>query len=264
MPPPDYHLHTPLCKHAVGAPAEYRAAAAALDIPEICFTDHVPTPDGYDARHRMTLADFPAYRRMIANLGASPGIPVRFGIEADYYTGCEPFLREWLPAQEFDLVLGSVHYLDDWGFDNPDQLGRWSGVDVPGVWRHYFDCVIRMAHTRLFDVVGHFDLPKKFGHRIDESLLKNLVQPVLDAVAAAGMGIEINTSGYRRPAREQYPALLLLTLAREHGIPICFGSDAHRPEEVGHGFEAAVAVARAAGYSQTTRFERRRPHPLPL
>lgn len=262
--PPDYHIHTPLCKHAVGTPAEYRAAAQARGIGEICFTDHVPTPDSYDARHRMALSDFPTYREMIAALQDEQSPRVHFGIEADYYEGCEAFLRNWLPAQDFDLVLGSVHYLDEWGFDSPDQINRWSSVDVPSVWRHYFECVTRLANTRLFDVVGHFDLPKKFGHRISETTLKAAAVPALDAVAAAGMGIEINTSGYRRPAKEQYPAVLLLSLARERNIPICFGSDAHRPEEVGHEFETAIAVARVAGYTQTTRFEKRRPQPLPL
>ena len=262
--PPDYHLHTPLCKHAVGSPADYRAAARLRGIGEICFTDHVPTPDGFDARHRMTLADFPAYRDMIATFHDDLSPRVRFGIEADYYEGCESFLREWLPAQKFDLVLGSVHYLNDWGFDSPEEIDRWDSVDVPAVWRNYFERVVRLARTRLFDVVGHFDLPKKFGHRIEEEALKRAAQPALDAVAEAGMGIEINTSGFRRPAAEQYPTLLLLSLARERKIPICFGSDAHRPEEVGHGFETAIAVARAAGYTQTTRFEKRRSSPMPL
>lgn len=262
--PPDYHLHTPLCKHAVGAPTEYRTAAKDRGIEEICFTDHVPTPGTYDARHRMTLSEFPAYREMIAALRDDESPRVRFGIEADYYEGCEPFLREWLPAQDFDLVLGSVHYLDNWGFDNPAELARWSSVDIPSVWRNYFDHVVRLAKTRLFDVVGHFDLPKKFGHRLPETALKAAVLPALDAVAAAGMGIEINTSGYRRPAQEQYPTVLILSLARERHIPICFGSDAHRPEEVGHEFEKAVAVARAAGYTQTARFNRRLPDLIPL
>ena len=40
---PDYHMHTALCKHAKGVPAEYRLAAKRLGIPEICFVDHAPT-----------------------------------------------------------------------------------------------------------------------------------------------------------------------------------------------------------------------------
>jgi len=262
--PADYHLHTPLCKHAVGTPAEFHAAAAARGIPEICFTDHVPTPDGYDARHRMTLSDFPAYQALITALQDRETPSVRLGIEGDYYEGCEPFLREWLPAQPFDLVLGSVHYLDDWGFDSPDQRARWDTADVPAVWRHYFQQVTRLAQSRLFDVVGHFDLPKKFGHRIDETNLKRWAVPALDALAQAGMGIEINTSGFRRPVREQYPAALLLTLARERQIPLCFGSDAHQPDEVGHAFETAVALARQAGFTQTARYARRRATLVPL
>ena len=61
IPPPlpaDYHLHTPLCQHAEGAPAAYRATAQRLGLAEICFSDHAPAPCGYDAACRMRLEQF--------------------------------------------------------------------------------------------------------------------------------------------------------------------------------------------------------------
>ena len=55
---PDYHMHTALCRHAQGKVADYRNAAGTLGIPEICFVDHAPNPDGYDSNHRMNLNEF--------------------------------------------------------------------------------------------------------------------------------------------------------------------------------------------------------------
>jgi histidinol-phosphatase (PHP family) len=248
--PPDYHVHTALCRHAEGTPEEYVAHAARLGLEALCFTDHVPTPTGYDPDNRMALEDYPRYLELLRPFRTRTQPRVLVGVEADYHPGCEAYLRDWLPAQPFDLVLGSVHYIGDWGFDNPAELAAWSRADVTAVWREYFALLAALAATRLFDVVGHPDLPKKFGHRLPDATLRELAAPALDAVARAGMALELNTAGLRKAAREIYPSALFLGLAHEHAIPICFGSDAHRPQDVGAAFAEAVALARAAGYTR--------------
>ncbi|MBI2442175.1 MAG: histidinol-phosphatase HisJ family protein [Lentisphaerae bacterium] len=281
----DYHIHTALCQHAEGEAAAYHRRAAELQMPELGFTDHAPNPDGYDPRHRMRLEEFPQYQAMIAAIArtgqqqsvgltsdgyriaasAHDGPPVvLFGLEADYYEGCERFLRSWLPQQAFDLVLGSVHYLDSWGFDNPEQRSVWDSVDVTNTWRRYFQLIGALADSRLADVVAHLDLPKKFGYRPSDRDLLEMAKPALDQVAAAGMAIEINTSGLRKPCAEIYPSLFLLSLAKERNIPICFGSDAHSPAEVGWQFDAAKALARSAGYTHAVHFRRRKASSYPL
>lgn len=262
--PPDYHTHTPLCKHASGTPAEFRSSAAAIRMNELCFTDHAPDPSGYDLKHRMTILQFPSYVLMIRSIQDGKLPRPLLGIEADYYPGAEPFLRDWLPHQPFDVILGSVHYINDWGFDNPDNLYVWDSVDVKGVWRQYFSLLASLVELGLFDVITHFDLPKKFGHRIRDNDLRDMVQPLLDKVMNAGMAIEINTSGWRRKVDEAYPAPLILELMHERGIPITFGSDAHTPAEVGYAFDRAVTLARQAGYSSFHRFAARQPIPTPL
>ncbi len=256
---PDYHIHTPLCRHAEGEPAEFKARALRQGMAEIAFTDHLPNPDGYDPRARMAMEDWPAYRKMVRALRTPEPPRVLFGAEADYYEGCERSLRPRLAGEKLDLVIGSVHYLGDWCFDDPDRRRVWETVDVAGAWRAYFKLLARLADTRLVDVIGHLDLPKKFGYRPPDVVVKELAQPALDRIAAAGLAIEINSAGLRKPVAEIYPAPLLLALARERAIPVCFGSDAHRPEEVGWHFEQALRLARAAGYRQAVRFSARRP-----
>ena len=262
--PADTHIHTALCRHAEGLPIDYAQAAFTKGVPEICVTDHVPAPDGYDAGSRMVPEAFPAYLEAVADAArAYPG-RVRLGIEADYYPGCEAYLPRFLDSAPFDLVLGSVHFIGDWGFDNPATLERWSGADLRLVWSSYLDLICRMAKTGQFDVVSHFDLPKKFGHRLPETDLRELVSPALDVIAAAGMALELNTGGRRKPVAEIYPSLSVLKLVRERGIPILFGSDAHAPSEAGDGFAEAMSLARAAGYDSYVRFEKRTPRPFPL
>lgn len=243
---------------------DYAKAAFSKGLPEICVTDHAPAPDGFDAGSRMGAEAFPVYLEAVAEAArAFPG-RVKLGIEADYHAGCEAYLPRFLDSAPFDLVLGSVHFIGDWGFDNPACLERWRGADLRQVWSQYLDLVCRMVKMRRFDVISHFDLPKKFGHRLPEPDLREQIVPVLDVIAAAGMALELNTGGRRKPVGEIYPSLFVLRLARERGIPILFGSDAHAPSETGDSFAEAVSQAREAGYDSYVRFEKRKPRPFPL
>ena len=260
----DYHIHTFLCKHAEGELSEYVDAAREKRLPEMCVTDHAPDPGGYDAEHRMEIDQFPQYTELISEFHDNGNPTVLYGIEADYYEGCEQFLGKWLVGQKFDLVIGSIHYIRNWGFDNPEERNIWDSVNIINTWREYFELVGRLADTRLYDVVAHLDLPKKFGYRPTERDLKEMAQPTLDRIVAAGMGIEINTSGLRKPVKEIYPSPMLLELAREREIPICFGSDAHAPHEVAYAFDKAVKLARQAGYTHCLRFRQRKKEFIPL
>ena len=135
---------------------------------------------------------------------------------------------------------------------------------MKGVWREYFALLTTLVNLRAFDVVAHLDLPKKFGHRLRDKEMTEMIQPLLDRIAKAGMAIEINTSGWRREVCEAYPSPLILALACEREIPITFGSDSHAPKEVGYEFAKAVQLAREVGYTESVQFRKRQPSRLPL
>ncbi|MEI6150731.1 MAG: PHP-associated domain-containing protein, partial [bacterium] len=97
-----------------------------------------------------------------------------------------------------------------------------------------------------------------------ESQIPEIVQPALDRIAAAGMGIDLNTSGLLRTCKEIYPSLQILNLARERGIPISFGSDAHGPQDVGRYFDQALKLAKDAGYTHSLRMRGRKKELVPL
>lgn len=163
-----------------------------------------------------------------------------------------------------DYLIGSVHYLDDWDFDNPKWLGRWSECDVDAVWTHYWKTYTDMADSALFDILGHPDLVKKFGH-IPAGNLDRFYEPAIDAIAAAGSVIELNTAGWHKPCVEAYPAPRFLELACSAGIGLVISSDAHSPADVARDFPQAITIAKAAGYRETVLFEKRqrRSEPLP-
>jgi histidinol-phosphatase (PHP family) len=260
----DYHMHTPLCRHAVGEPEAYARRAVELGIEEIGFSDHSPMPVSYDPDWRMTSAEYPTYIDMVRRCQkAFPQLSIKLGLEADYHPGTEDFVKGVISAHPFDYVIGSVHYLGDWAFDNPDHSGRFDREDLLKIYTQYYDLVVKLAGTRMYDILGHPDVIKKFGHRPAQDYAP-LERRALEAVAAAGMALDVNTSGLGRPAKEIYPSLRILKSARSMGIDITFGSDAHDPKRVGDCFGEAVAHAKAAGYTHFRRYRERRFERVPI
>lgn len=262
--PPDYHTHNLRCKHAQDTPVDYARAAVRNGVKEMACTDHCPTDDNFDIEHRMELSEFPDYLGSIEEAQKVSGVTVLRGVEADYYPGCEKFLGPFLSTAKLDIVLGSVHYLDYWAFDNPAQKSIWNSVDTTGAWSNYFDLIMQMVNTGLYDIASHLDLPKKFCHRPPDAKIREMVLPVLDRMAETGMGLEINTSGALVPAAEFYPSPAILTWAAERNLPLSFGSDSHIPGRVGDGFPKAVALAREVGFKTCVRFRDRKMTRVPL
>ena len=258
MLPADYHMHTPLCRHAAGEPTEYAAHAVALGLSEIGFSDHSP----------MARDDFDNWRMFNRQLGDyvervqkarqdHPGLTIRIGLEVDYLPGHEDWIRDLATRHPWDYFIGSVHYIaEDWAIDDPSQLSKWRQHDPFEVWSLYFNTLAQAAASRLFDIIGHADLPKKFGIRPQQDCTP-LYDTFLQAAQSAGVALELNTAGLRKDCREIYPAQSLLERARLRQVPITFGSDAHAPGEVGMDFPAAVESARQAGYREAVRFEAR-------
>lgn len=263
--PADYHSHTPLCQHASGEPEEYVDAALRVGLSEYGISDHAPAqPEPFDD-WRMLEAQLPDYFDWIerAKARAAGAIPIRAGLECDWLTGCEAWIESLAQRYPWDYLIGSVHYLDDWDFDNPAWLGRWAETDVEAVWSNYWRSYTAMARSGLFDILAHPDLIKKFSYRPDGDL-RRFYEPCLEAIAEAGATIELNTAGRHKPCAEAYPEPLFLELAFAAGIPLVLSSDAHAPEEVARDFPQAIDMAKAAGYRVTQLFSQRKRKAEPI
>ena len=260
----DSHLHTPLCKHAKGAPEAYLEAARRQGLLGLVFTDHSPMPPWYDPESRMELGALPFYLATLERLREAAGeLYLGIGLEADYHPGTERFVKRLLEAYPYDYVIGSVHFIGGWGFDNPLYVEEFEWRELREVYRDYFHLVIAAAKSGLFDAIGHLDLPKKFDHVPAEGYL-DLAEEALKVIAAEGLALDVNTAGWRKPVGELYPSPPILVRARELGIPVVLGSDAHAPEEVGHRFRDAVRVLKEAGYAEAVVYKGRKPEAVPL
>lgn len=276
--PADYHMHLEADDHRGPCPytleriALYVQAARQRGVDEIGITEHCHRfrefrpimAELFEGRPqhpavvRWLAADFrePLERYVEAvEQAKAAGLPVRLSIEVDYLPGRAEAIRSVLKGFPWDYVLGSVHFVDGQAIDFSPEV-MWPDAEVEQVYHRYFELLAEAAGTGLFDVVGHLDLPKKFGHR-PRTFPREAFEAFLRAARRLGVVVELNTAGWRRPAAEMYPASQLLNEVVAAGLDLQLGSDAHDPSQVGEAFDRAMAQARAAGAGRLVRWSAR-------
>ncbi len=261
----DYHTHTPLCRHAEGEPEAFIEAAISAKLAEYGISDHAPAlPEPFDD-WRMLKSELPDYHLWIekARAHADHRIIVKSGLECDWIQGCEAWIEELSASHPWDYLIGSVHYLKDWDFDNPKWLGRWAETDLEATWARYWKEYVTMVNSGLFDIMGHPDLIKKFGFH-PQGDLRRFYEPVIQAMVDQGVAFELNTAGWFKKCAEQYPAHPFLEMAAEAQIPVLISSDAHRPNEVARKFPEALQLVNEVGIQNTCRFTKRKQTLLPF
>lgn len=257
-------MHTPRCNHAIGSVAEYAEAALLLGLEEIGMSDHSPMPEGFD-EWRMQRSELGDYRNEVAEARSTFAgcLRIKMGLEADYHPGTEAYVEEMLASYEWDYVIGSVHYLgplaDKWGFDNPDDMSRWESCDVEDAYCDYYELVAASAASGMFDIIGHPDLIKKFGHRpsLESRRVRDAEETMLTAIQKADVALEVSSAGLRKPVGEVYPHARIIARAAELNIPVAFGSDAHAPGEVGHAMDTCLGMLEICGIREIATFSGR-------
>ncbi len=279
----DHHLH--VWPHERGTPPptvaqleRYCEAAAANGITEIAITEHC---------HRFTrIADevFPHWDRPTTGPLAEAsdhileveaggdldtyvdvlleaqqrGLPVLVGMEVDHLPGTAEAMAGVLDDYPFDILLGSVHWLDDWLFDayGIEVFGaEWQTRDTDDVFSDYVDAVLEIANTGMIDVLAHIDVIKIAGYLPER--LEEHERRLVDGVAAAGVAVELSSAGLQKPVADTYPSGDLLDLLVEAGVPLTTASDAHVVDQVGRDMDRLAAELDRRGVDTLATFRRR-------
>lgn len=279
MLPPDHHTHNAMCHHAVGTLEDYVQAAIAKGLPVIGFNDHFPQwymPPGppYE-NYCMDRTEVPEYFQTAQELKLryQDQIEVRIGMEVDFALKTDPdcatSLRPELANWPFDYIYGCVHAItpfeETWEVDDELFLDHWD----QGYNDIYFTVYWRSVHAAikadLFDVIGHLDLPKKFG-KVPEhpEQISPLVDEAVALLADHNIVTELNTAGWYKPVAEQYPSFEILQKLAQADVGILLGSDAHDPVNVGRDFEQALVLLREAGFNELCEFSERKCTRVPI
>jgi histidinol-phosphatase (PHP family) len=193
------------------------------------------------------------------------GLPLLVGLEVDHLPGADAVVSALLEPYPFDVLLGSVHWLDAWLFDaygDPVFAAEWDRRSIDDVWDEYVDAVIELAESGHVDVLAHLDIVKVTGRRpadptpFDDRLVA--------ALALTGVAVEVSSAGWRKPVDEPYPSPSLVTRLHEAGVAFATASDAHEATLIGARFTDLAALLRAAGVTEVTTFDRRSPRCVAL
>lgn len=286
----DYHLHLwPHGRRAEGETVERLAAycekAAAAGVSEIAVTEHLFRftqadaalggfwADDHDPLLRATVAaywadhaheDLDAY--VEAGLAAkAAGLPVVLGLEVDYYAGRMDKVASLLSGYPFDVLLGSVHWIGAWGFDDyedPVVAAEWERRGVEAAWQGYTEALEELAASGICDVLAHPDLCMVTGRF--PAVPGEYYDRMAEAAAASGMVAEVSSAGWRKPVGQAYPAPELLERFAARGVPVTTASDAHALPDVAARSADLRALVLDAGYTELAAFSGRRRRPVPL
>jgi histidinol-phosphatase (PHP family) len=270
----DYHLH--LRTDEVGKAEDaftaenvdrYLAAAEEQGIEELGVSEHL-----YRFTEALEIWRHPYWEdQAVDDLGAYcefvKTTPLRLGLEADYVRDAEDRIAHLLEAQEFDYVVGSVHYLGDRGAIDDQRYDVWQSFsDADSLWSAYFEWQAELARSGLFDIVSHPDLVKIWGddRPAPERDPRFHYEPFVEAIAESGIAVELSTAGLRKPVGEIYPSRALAEMCVEAGAEFALSSDAHAPDQVGFGYERAIEFLGDLGVETICVFEGRQRRLEPL
>ena len=279
----DYHLHlwphgTPASQPTLDELAAYCETAERAGVGEIALTEHLfrfrqadaalagfwdddPNPAlraslaGYWREHAH--ADLDAYVAAVLEAKAA-GLPVILGLEVDHYAGRMDKVATLLKGYPFDVLLGSVHWVGAWGFDqlgDPVVDAEWDSRSIESVWDAYTEALEELAASGVCDVLAHPDLVKVGGRR--PAVPDEWYDRMAEAAASSGMAAEVSSAGWRKPVAEAYPAPALLSRFRKAGVPATTASDSHGLGDVASRSADLRSLLADAGYETLTAFRAR-------
>lgn len=251
----DYHIHTQASPDAEGSMSDCVQVAKKRRIREIGFSEHVLLRP-LKGRSNSFIQQMPAYVHDFVEFKEISSAPVKLGAEIDFFPDDIRKISKFIQKFPFDYVIGSVHVIGNWIFDEPTEIDEYSKRDPWQIYTEYFSLVRSAASSRLFDVLGHPDIIKIFGAK-PKADFSHILEETAETIAESNVCIEINTRGLRKPCQEIYPSEQFLRILHRHNVPVTFGSDAHAPEEVGQGFKEATKLAKRIGYTHTCMFNHR-------
>ncbi len=256
----DGHVHTPYCPHGTDEPiSAYIEKAIDLGYEEITFTEHAPLPKGFidpaptrDSAIQMEelftyIEEIKRYKQKY-----EAKITINIGLEMDYIEGWESetkkFLNEIGPYLD-DSIL-SVHFLknqNQWfcldysEIEFGMMIKQYQSVDL--LYKAYYQTLQKSIISDLGPFkpkrIGHISLITKFQKKFpSKENIESYLLPILSLIKEQGYELDVNTAGLFKPlCGEIYPPIPFIQTAINMGIPLCYGSDAHHPMDLGRGLD---------------------------
>lgn len=276
----DWHTHNELCRHAEGTIEDYIKKAIEINLDLIGISDHFPyeylenSPVSIEEvpyqEYAMRLNEVDSYFSSIEKLKIKYNneIQIRTAFEIDYFRSHGVNLEKefYSRVDKLDYILGSVHIIHGksklFAFDDRRFLSMYKEYEsIDSIYLEYYHKLQHMINSEKFnfDILSHFDLPKKYNKRANnKELVMNETFKTLELAKKADLTIEINTGGLRKEINEQYPSEEIIKEMFNLDISVLLASDAHHPNDLAYEFNKMLKLLKKIGYTQLAHFNKRK------
>lgn len=263
----DMHIHSIRSFDGHDSVEDICRAAVKAGIKTIAVTDHYEcgSPDSPDQcepeRIDLSVAD------VTAQIGKHGELEVLRGVELGQPHCDMETADRILHANEYDFVLGSVHYVKNGGdlywFNYKER-------DPYEVYDQYINEVLKTAADCEFDSLAHMTYPLRYmiyrdGAVMDTSRYTDIYDAILDAIIKRGKALEVNTKLIEDPGGFFTPdEPILRRYYKKGGRLITLGSDSHYASLIGTGITRAADALRECGFDSYFIYRNRQPVEIPL
>ena len=248
----DSHMHTKFSADSQMTAAAALAQAGELNL-GVVFTEH------FDYALKIYGKEFTfdaaSYMNEYKNLR---GDNVRLGVEIGLRKSARAANADFLAQADFDLVIGSIHLVDDYDIYYPDF---YAGKDKASAYGKYFQQMAEEIELADFDALGHIDYICRNAPydnpEIDYPTFAAQIDKILNIVVEREKVLELNTRRFYSP---QSIAELVPVYKKYHelgGQFVTIGSDAHQIMAIGNYFDRALEFVRELDLTPVTFCERK-------
>lgn len=268
----DYHVHTEFSDDSVYPMEQVIKDAIAMQMNEICFTDHVDYgikvdwdcghPIVYRGNEPLANVDYPRYVAKIRELQSryDRQIAIKLGLEFGMQMHTISKYEALFQKYPFDFIILSVHQVEDKEFWTQDfQKGR-SQKEYNE--RYYKELLNIVSVYKNYSVLGHMDLIARYDENGIYSFekIEPMVSEILKIVIEDQKGIELNTSYHRYGLKDTTPSVEILKCYQKLGGEIItIGSDSHKPEHLGAYIEDAKQLLKSLGFRFFCTYDKMQP-----
>lgn len=258
----DLHIHTFFSKDSKELPENYVKSGIERGLSYLGFSDHIDL-DPFDKDFGYYNYDQARGSFLALNEKYESSINLLFGLEVTYQSTLEESVINSIQGKPYDYLIGSIHRIDGFTVSGPHGTGFFVGLDEITAYMKYFAELEKMVEMNYFDIIGHFDVIKRYGKNYYGSFRANkyreVIEKILRKALDRGMVLEINSSGFRQDLNEPYPSPDILSMYAEvGGREVVLGSDSHSTKHFGVLLRESVTSALSVSDFEVVVYNNRR------
>lgn len=227
----DIHTHT---TYSDGSDIDAMITAAErADLTALGLTDHcIVTDDDFGRRARYDLEEtYERRRAVIDEKRETTDLRLHDAAELSYVEADESRIAAFLESADFAYTIGSVHFAGEYDYTSAAQYTHADESQRRAAVERYYDAVVALVESGLFDVLGHLDLPERLPP-LRRYTTRGDYERVAEALSDSDIVPEVNAGRALRSLGRVHPDPAIFDVFTDYGVQFVLGSDSHTPDEL--------------------------------